>query len=140
MRGDVAERARAGFGFLQTPDARKVRVNDPVLQVGAAKVTNLADAAFIDQLPGKLHGGGAAIIVTEHVYDAVALHRVEHLLGFTERVGERLLAEDGFFGFGGGNGDRLVRIAGRADIDDIDVRAGDDLFPAGRRLGPAEFI
>jgi len=58
----------------------------------------------------------------------------QHPLGFGHRIPERLLAEHGLARARGGDRDRGVRIAGRADVDDVDVRPCDDCFPVGRRL------
>ena len=49
-------------------------------------------------------------------------------------------AQDGFSGLGGGDGDLGVRIARRADVDRVDVVAGDDFTPVGRVLCEPELV
>src|SRR5690606_36031635 len=46
MGGKVAERAGAGGFTAQPPDQRELRVDDPVLEVGAAEVADLAEPAI----------------------------------------------------------------------------------------------
>src|SRR5258706_2815751 len=53
VRRDVAQGARPGLGLLEPPHAGKLGIDDPVLQVDAAVVTNGADAALVDDLLGQ---------------------------------------------------------------------------------------
>src|SRR6185312_15991883 len=50
----------------------------------------------------------------------------------------RFFAEDVLAGLGGGDGDFRVRIVGRVDVHDVNVRAVDDFAPVGRGIFPAE--
>ena len=138
MGADVADRTRARDFFLEAPGAGAVGVGRPVLEVGAAKIQDFADAALLDELAGEGHGGGAAVIEGHHGDDAGPLDGVQHGLGLVARAGERLFAEDVLSGFGGGDGDGGVAVVGRADVDDVDVGAADDLPPVGCGLLEAE--
>ena len=137
MRGDVAERAGARLRLVEPPDQRELRIGDPVLQVGAAKVPDLAELAFLNQLLRQHDRRRAAVVVADHVDHARLGDRGEHALGFGDGIGQRLLAEHRLPGARRGDRDLGVRIAGRADVDEVDVLAVDDLFPVGRRLLPA---
>ena len=75
--------------------------------------------------------GTAAVVVAHHVDDAGLLGGGVHALGVGDGVGQRLLAQDRLAGLGGRDRDRRVRIAGRADVDDVDVLARQHLLPAG---------
>src|SRR5579885_26582 len=139
MRKDVAERAGAGPRLVEPPDAREVRADEPVLKVRPAVVTDFSDAPLFDDSLGERDRRGAAVVVAEHVYDAAPPHGFEHRLGLGERVGERLLAEDDLPGARRGDRDWLMRVAGRADVNHVNVRARDDLLPVGRVLLPAVY-
>src|SRR4029077_3139069 len=93
-----------------------------------------------NQLFCKHHGRSPAIVVTKHVDAGTAADRIEHTLGFGERVGERLFAEDNLLSFSGGNRDWHMQIARRADVDNVNVLALDDLLPGSRMLQPAIFL
>ena len=137
VRGDVAEGAGARLLLVEPPDQRDLRVGDPVLEIGAAIVADLAELAVLDQLLRQHDRGRAAVVVADHVGHAGLGDGGEHALGFRDRVAERLLAEDRLAGARRGDRDLGVRVAGRADVDEVDVLAVDDLFPVGRRLLPA---
>src|SRR4051812_33226191 len=57
MRADVAQRARACARLFEPPYARKLWIDDPILQVAAAKMMDGADAALGDDLFGQTDGG-----------------------------------------------------------------------------------
>ena len=47
---EIAERARAGRPGVEPPHALERRVDDPLLQVAAAEVMDLAELAGLDQV------------------------------------------------------------------------------------------
>src|SRR5207244_2224203 len=94
VRADVTERARAGAGLLEPPDARKFRIDDPILQITAPEMVNRADAPLADDFFSEADGRATAVIVTEHVQNTGALDRRQHLLGLGQGVGQGFLAED----------------------------------------------
>ena len=138
VRGDVAQRPRPGLLLLEAPEERQRGVDDPVLEVGAAVVVDLAEIAARDQGLRELDRGDAAVVVADHVEDAGLLDRGQHGLRFLHGVGQRLLAEHDFARLGGGDRDLGVAVARRRHVHDVDVRARHDLAPVGGRLFPAE--
>jgi hypothetical protein len=61
-----------------------------------------------------------------------------HLPGLGYRIGQWFLTEHVLAGGDRGEGDLRVRVARRADVDQVDVLPVDDVVPVGRVLGPAE--
>ncbi len=99
-----------------------------------------AEPALRDQLPGQGQGRDAAVVEADHGLHPVVLGapgRRRHGLGLGQGVGQRLFDEDVLAGGQGGDGDFRVHEARRADVDDLDVVAGDHLAPVRGGLGPA---
>ena len=69
-------------------------IDDPVLQVDAAVVVDVADLPVVDELLGQRHRRAATVVVADHVDDAGLLDGGVHALGVGDGVGERLLAQD----------------------------------------------
>jgi hypothetical protein len=86
------------------------------------------------------NGRHATIVEAHHVHDFGGFGGVHHLLGFVEGVAERLFAEHGFTGLRGGNGHRQMLVAGRRNVDDVDVGALDQLAKIGFVRFPAEAV
>jgi hypothetical protein len=99
---------------------------------------HVADQSFIDDLFGEEDGWDAAVVVAHHVEDARALDRIEHALRLRDGVGQGLLAQHDLARFGRGNRDLRMRVARRADVDDVHVVARDRGAPVGFRVLPAE--
>ncbi len=141
MRADVAERAAAGLGLVQTPRQGRVLVRDPVLEVLRAHVPHGADAAVGHELARELDRRHAAVGEAHH-RDLPAprggLGGRDHLLGLGDRVRERLLAEHVLAGLERGDRDLGVGVAGRAHVDEVDVVPADERLPARLRGLPAE--
>jgi hypothetical protein len=132
----VAVGAAAGSVFAEAPVHRELGIDQPVLQIGKAGVANLPDGAFLDHLFGECHGRATAVVEIHRVFDAGLLHRGQHLFCFGQRERERLLAPHVLAGLGSGHGDVAMRVAGRRDVDDIDVFAADGVVPIGGRAFP----
>ena len=67
VRGEVAERARAGLGAVEAPHLR-VRVA-PVLEVAATEVPDLAELARVDELARQPHRRHEAVVERAQVLD-----------------------------------------------------------------------
>ena len=99
----------------------------------------ISDFAALDHLFRQNDRRDAAIIVTNHVYDARFLHRAHHFFRFIDISRERLLAQNRFARLRGCDRDLAVRVVRRADIDDVDLGIVNDATPVGLRIFPAEF-
>src|SRR5215475_3128499 len=99
---------------------------------------DLAALSRDNYLPCQCDCRGAVIVVTDHVQYAVSTDCLEHLFGLCQSVCERLFAKYNLLRLGRGYGNRQVRVAGSADIDDVNVRSRDNLFPRCRMLLPAQ--
>src|ERR1041385_782036 len=110
MGEEIAQRSRTRFRFIQSPPRRKLRVAEPILQIRRAIMIDGSYLAGIDQLARQRNGGCTSIVVTDHVNTTMVLCGFEHLLGFGEGVGQRLLAKEYFSCFGRGKGDWCVRV------------------------------
>ena len=64
--------------------------------------------------------------------------RAGHRLGLLDAVGQRLLAQDVLAGLQRRDGDLGVGVAGRADVDQVDVVAVDQRLPRALGRLPAE--
>ena len=139
VRVQVSVRAAAGDLLLQTPYQRELRVHDPVLQIHRAPVVDLADLARVDHLLRKRHGRDTAVVECRERALARLGRRRGHLLCLVQRVRQRLLADHVLAGFQRRQRHGQVQVARRADVDDADLRVGDDLLPVGLPLLEAEF-
>ncbi len=83
----------------------------------------LADPHLLGISSAGAFGGIAALLHTG------LFHGLHHRFGFGGRPRQRLFANDHLAGLGGRDGDLLVRVVGRADIDQVDVRSFDSLPP-----------
>jgi hypothetical protein len=141
VRAEVAEGPGPGPLGPQAPGQRRVRVGQPVLQVDGAQVAQRADAALLDELPGQGKRGDAAVVEADHGPGPAGVRGVGgrvHRLGLGQGIGERLLAEHVLARRERGDRDRRVLVAGRADVDQLNVVAGDQRPPVGLGGGPAE--
>src|SRR5262245_18838756 len=79
MRADVAERTRTGDLRSQTPDHRKIFIDDPILGVAGTKMINaFANLTASNDLFRQRHCRQTSIIETNHVRDARSLSAVDH--------------------------------------------------------------
>jgi hypothetical protein len=67
VRVQVELRACAGGLFPQLPREREIRIHDPILQVRASPVVDLADLTLLDQPPGERNRRHPTIVVIEIV-------------------------------------------------------------------------
>ena len=130
-------RTCAGVLGLQMPGEREVGVGDPILQVRAAPVKDLPDLACIDQLLGKSHGGGAAVVVIEVMKHTGFFGGIIHFLRLSVVERNGFFAEDRLAIFCSGDDDFLVQVGGGANIDDVHILAFDHFSPVALGFLPA---
>ena len=144
MRQQIAGDAGAGDGGIEAPEPfaalRQVLAHRPVLEELRPIVKGAADPALVDELPCQRHRGQAAVVVEYHVGNAGLLDGCDHRLALGHVEGERLFGHDPLAGLGGGDGDLLVGVVGRADVDKVDVVAGDECPPVGLGAGVAPVV
>src|SRR5690606_38192195 len=140
MRSDIAQGTTPCFLFVQSPDQRKIRVDNPVLQVSPPEMMNLSQFSLSDHLTRQEDGWNLPVIVTDHVANTGLLHSLVHLFGFSQRVSQRLLTKHDFSRRGCGNRDVSVTVARSTDVDYIDIFSLDDLPPIGRIFLPSIFF
>jgi hypothetical protein len=141
VRAEVAERARTRMLGLHPPGQRGVRVDQPVLQVHGADVAQRTDAAPLDQPPGQREGRHPPVVEPDHGAGAGWERRVgrgRHRLGLGQGVRERLLAQHVLARPQRGDRDRSVQVAGRGDVDQLHIVAGDQRAPVGLGRRPAK--
>jgi hypothetical protein len=140
---DVTEGARAGRVLVETPGHRAVLVREPVLQVVRAHLPDLTEPPLLDELTGECDRRHAAVAEADHRAHAgtgCPLGRLRHPNGLLHRVRQGLLAEHVLACVEGCDGDLGMRVARRADVDDVDGRVVDDTAPVGLRVLPAELL
>ena len=127
---------------IEPPDQRKLRIGDPVLQIGAAEVPNLAELAVARSAPSPASPPARGGSCDRSCATRPRAHGREHALGFLDRVRQRLLAEHDLPGSRRSDGNLRVRVARGADVDDVDVRAAGRPLPnpstplPSRAVGP----
>ena len=137
---DVAERTGARLVLLQPPDQRELRVDDPVLQVLRPHVADRPEPALGRRAAGQGDRRHPAVGEADHRAHAARLRPprgVGHVDRLVDGVGERLLAQHVLAGLERRDGDVGVRVARRADVDEVDVVPGDQPPPVGLDRGPA---
>ncbi len=135
---DIAMRAGATDAFLQTPDERKLGIDNPILRIAGVIMVDLTDGTFLDHFFGLGNGGDAAVVVANHVDHFGLLYSSDHVFALFDGQAERFFAEDVLAGAGGGDGDFGVGIIGCVDVHDVDVRRVDDGTPIRGDIVPAE--
>ncbi len=140
VRAEVAEHAGAGGLLAQPPGHRRRGVGQPVLQVGRPHLPHGADPALRHQPAGQLERRHASVVEAHHRALATlpgGVGRGDHLRGLDDAVGHRLLHQHVLAGLERGDGDLAVGVTRRADVDHVDVVAGDRGAPVGLGIGPA---
>ncbi len=140
MGADVPERARAGQLLLQAPGKRRHRVEQPVLQVDGPDVADGAEAAVVDDPLRELDGRDAPVVEVDHRNRAGLAPGADHVRGFVQRVRQRLLAVDVLAGLEGRDDDVMMQIAGRRDVDQVNVVPRDELAIVGLVALPAKLF
>ena len=133
----VAGNARSGYVLIHPPEQRDVRIHGPVLQIIGTEVIDAPDAPFIDELPGEGDGRHAAVVEPHGIELPALLRGGRHAFGLAAIHGHRLLAGHDLARLQRGDGNIVMRVIGRADIDDADLRIVDDGPPVGDGIFPA---
>ncbi len=141
VRAEIAEHAGTGGLLAQPPGHRHSRIGQPVLEVRRPHLPHGADPALRHQPSGELERRHPPVVEADHrplAALARGVGRGHHLLGLGDAVGHRLLDQHVLACFERGERDLAVGVAGRADVDHVDVVAGDRGAPVGLGIGPAE--
>ncbi len=93
--------------------------------------------AFRDQLFGQGHGWDAAVVEADHARLTAPLYRFDHGQRLRGVHGQGFFADDPLAGCGSGQGDGVVGVVGRADVDHVDVVPCDQALPVGFDALPA---
>ena len=120
--------------FLKRQDSGVPGIGRPILLVVAAEGQDIADASLVDQLLGQDDCRRVPIVVRHHVSDAGFLDSVEHRPCLVGVARQRFLADDVLAGLRRRDCDLRMAVVRRADVDDVDVVALDDILPARRKL------
>ena len=96
-----------------------------------------ADAAFVDQLAREGDGRHAAIVEPDGIDLAAFARGGGHLFRLAAVHGQRFFAGHDFARFERGDGNIVMGVVGRADIDDADLRIVDDGPPVRDGVLPA---
>ena len=135
MSEQVAGHTAAGRLDVQSPSRRPalghVFANGPVLQEVGAIVKDFSQPTFVDQLLGQRHRRHTSIVVPNGIGDSCFFDRSDHLFAFSCIESQRLFTQNHLARFGGRDCDLGMRIVWRADVDGVDVVAGDQLLPVG---------
>ena len=108
---------------------RKICVNRPVLKEVGPVMINFPESSLIDHFLGQGNCWNSTGGVPNHIGHSRFLHFADHGFAFLAIQSQRLFAEDGLARLGCGNGDVVVHVVGRRDIDDVDVVPCDEFFP-----------
>src|ERR1700730_174495 len=122
-------RPRPGRLFLQMPRERKVRIDNPVLLISSAPMEDAPNLTLLNQLPGELDGGTAAVIVIYIMFDAGLLSCVEHFLRLGNRQCHWLFTEDVLPSLGRRCRHFAVQVLRKRYIYDVYVIAHHNLAP-----------
>ena len=134
VRADVGERPRrSAQPFVHAPVV-VVRTKEPVLQIGAVQQPQRSDLPASDALPSLAHRRVVAVDERHAGLEPRVGCGVYELLGAPGVQRERLLADHVLARGQRRFGQREVKVVGRADVDDVDVRVPHQLL--GRLEGP----
>ena len=141
---EVAGDAGAGGRGIESPESGaplgKVLGHGPVLKEVGAVVVDTAKVAPVDDLLCKGDGGKEAVVIPNEVGKAGGFDRFDHLETLLAVEGEGLFAKDHFAILDGSQGDVIVRVIGRTDVDGIDVVTFHQLAPVSFGIGVAPFF
>ena len=133
VREQIARHAAACGLRVETPQARaalrEVGGNRPVLEEVRAVVENFAEFAGINDLLRQRHSRHAAIIIPNRIRHLRRLDHLHHLLALRAVERERLFAKHHLARARRRHRDFSVAVVRRADVNRINVLAGDELFP-----------
>ena len=131
VHAQIAQHAGARDGLVEAPVEPAALPEGAVLQVLDADAHDVAQQALLEQVPGVAHGRAEAVGKTHHVDDRLLLQQVdERLRGLTGQR-QRLFHVDRLAGLNRRHRAGHVHVVGRADLDRVHVRAGDQVAIVG---------
>src|SRR3954463_9121306 len=131
VRAEISERAGSRLVRIEAPGVER-RIVAPVLQVTATEVADLPEAALVDQLACKPHRGDEAVVEPAEMLDSGRGDAAPHVVTLVGGPPERLLAEDVFAGFGGGDRRLGMERVRTAVVEQADSLVRDHVVPVGR--------
>ena len=140
MRAQVEERATARDFALQTPGHGFVGADIAGAVITSAKRKHPPAEAFCHQLSGARQRREEAKIECQLRLDAGNMHGFCHRQRFAFIHGQRLFAIDMLAGGCGSQGDLVMRVVGRADVDGVDIGARQQIAIVGAVLVAADFV
>ena len=140
MRADISEGAGPRLLGAEPPTPWRAVRHRPILEIKRAEAQDFADRPLFDQFLGFQDRRTAAIVEAYHVRTLRAAGLLGHLPRVPGAEGKRLFAEHVLALGHRELGDRPVRVVGGYDVDNVDVRAGDRLFPIHRPFIVAELM
>src|SRR5690606_28434717 len=132
---EIGERTRPGKAPLAAPCVRRSRIAHVVLYIAAVEGDDLAELPRLDDLASDLHHRIADVIESDGVAHTAALCSFCERNRLREIQRERLLAGDVCACDEGCERHLGVEVVRRADIDEVDVRIGDELAPVSGASG-----
>ena len=135
VRKQIAGDPRACDLGVEAPEASaalgEIRGNRPILQEIGAVVEDLSELASVDDVFRQRDRGKESIVVPNEIRQLRLLDSLHHRLALLSVERERLLTQDHLAMLDAGERDIHVRVVGRADVDGVDVLAGNELTPVG---------
>ena len=132
---EVASDSGSGRGSVKAPEPLsslwKFLTDGPVLKEVGAVVEDLTQFPGIDDLFGEGNCRDPAVVVPNGVGNSGFLHGLHHGGAFLSCTGERFLAQDHLTSFRRCDCDGSVGVIGSADVNRVDVIAGDQGLPVG---------
>lgn len=125
----VAMWTGAGFGFLESPDTRKIRIHNPVLEINRPPVHDASQSSLFNHPVCQHQRRNSPIVECHHVAHSGGFDRLKHFDRLFEVICQRLFAQNVLSCFGGGDGDGMMQVARRGNIHQINILALNHLAP-----------
>jgi hypothetical protein len=139
VRADVGERTGRAAQLGVDAPVRVAGAEQPVLEVGPVQQVERAGLAAADALP-RFANGRVVAIDERYACKQTGARRGVHESFRSRDVRQRLLAHDVLAGCEGSLGEWVVKVVGRADVHDVDVRIANQLLGRVERARRAELL
>ena len=144
MREQVARHAGTSGRGVEAPEActalRQLGRDCPILEEVSAVVKDATQFASSDDVLRERDGRKEAVVIPDEIREARLFHGGDHLLALLAVERQGLFAEDYLTVLDALQGNLGVRVIGGADINSVDVGAGDELAPVGFVGGVAPLL